>query len=89
MRAKITKEGNGVTLSYDHPADESSRINRTFIVSRSHVLEDRGSRGWERVCFGLTKLGNVLTCHDSSDLLSIIRREYRAMRRADSRASSY
>jgi hypothetical protein len=89
MRARIAKDDNAVTLTYDHPVDATFRINRRFTAARGEVLEDRGSRGWEKICFGLSSGGDVLTCRDSSQLLAVIRREYRAMRRAETRGDSY
>jgi len=74
MRANIAKDDNAVTLIYDHPVDATFRINRRFIAARGEVLQDRGSRGWEKICFGLSSNGDVLTCHDNSQLLPIIRR---------------
>jgi hypothetical protein len=89
MRAKIEHDGIAVTLAYDHHFDPAVCIIRRFIAGHGHVLEDSGSRGWQQVCFGLSSMGNTLTCRDGNHLLPLIRREYRAMRRAEARAERY
>jgi len=90
MRAKIEQDGGAVALAYDRHFDPTVRVTRRFMVGRGgYVFEDCGSRGWQRVCFGLSSLGNTLVCHDSDALLPIIREEYRAMRRAKARAERY
>lgn len=91
MKAKFTTdEVGGVTLSYDvEDYDGACRIERTFTCpfDGGYVREYR-SGDWKQVCEHLHHLGRTLTCSSRDDLLTLIRREYQAMRRAEKREAN-
>lgn len=80
-KTRITTDTNGsVTIEYDH-AIHDERITRTFRcpVDGGYVRE-----GNSQVCDRLQSRGSTLMCSSRSALPGLIRREYRAMRRAES-----
>lgn len=88
MKAKFTTDPVGrVILSYDvEDYDGVRRVERTFTcpLDGGYVKEYRNGE-WRQVCNRLAHTGNTLTCSSRDKLLDLIRREYRAMRRAEKR----
>lgn len=87
MKTKFTVDETGnVTMSYDIECyDGTKRIDRVFTCSidGGYVREYRNGE-WKQVCDSLSNMGNTLTCASREKLISLIRREYRSMRRAES-----
>lgn len=85
MRTKVTTDNIGrVTISYD--AWYGERVTRTFTtmgVDGGYVIELDLTGGAKQICDRLARTGNTLYCARRADLAKLIRREYRAMRRAD------
>lgn len=86
MRTKFSVDEKGrVTVEYDrYSLDGVTRESRTFSCS-----ED-GGYVWEltfggrfQVCDRLAGRGSTLYCSSRDRLIDVIRREYRAMRRAN------
>lgn len=86
-RMRLTTDEQGrVTLSYDEEwCGETRRVTRTF------VCREEGGYVWERddagnrrqPCERLASTGSTLHCSGRDRLPEVIRREYRAMRRAE------
>jgi hypothetical protein len=72
--------GNRVQISYND-SDTGERLTREFSV-RSDGKAGYVREGERQVCDRLSSTGNTLLC-TCDELLSVIRREYRAMRRAE------
>lgn len=90
MRATIRTDAQGnVTISYDD-ADSGERITTTYFVPMNggyvRVRDDR--QQYPQVCERLSGGGSTLMCSSRGKLAEVIRREYRAMRRAEKRAAS-
>lgn len=89
MRAKFTYDPlrNTVTLAYDAVDYEGndSRVTRHFSCSSDggYIYEYCGRGGRRQVCEKLASRGNTLAAWNPKNLLYIIRREYRAMRRVE------
>lgn len=88
MKTKITTDQIGrVTISYDSDDyDGVQRVERTFTcpIDGGYVREYRNG-DWKQVCDRLSHMGNTLSCSSRDKLVAMIRREYRAMRRAEKR----
>ena len=89
MKARFTTDQNGrVVLAYDVEDYDGSvrRVVRIFTcpLSGGYVMEHRNGE-WKQVCDRLAHTGSTLTCSSREHLLDLIRREYRAMRRAEKR----
>jgi len=89
MKARFTTDQNGrVVLAYDVEDYDGSvrRVVRIFTcpLSGGYVMEHRNGE-WKQVCDRLAHTGSTLTCSSRERLLDLIRREYRAMRRAEKR----
>ena len=73
-----------VTLSYDI-ADVDGCVSRATRVFRCPVdggyVSEYRRGGWMAVCDGLIHIGDTLVCRSREELPTIIRREYRRMRR--------
>jgi len=86
MRAKFSvDQSGGVTVSYDAAFDV--RVTRYFVCTQDggYVQEYvNGHSNWSQVCERLSRRGSTLRCSSRNNLLNLIRREYRAMRRANS-----
>lgn len=83
-KTTITQTDTGtVALSYDD-AKTGERITREFTVVGSDVREYDSRGNLHTVCSGLSSGGWVLSV-GKDGLLSTIRREYRAMRRAEAK----
>lgn len=85
MKAKFSTDQIGrVTLSYDCEDwdGETIRITREFTCppDGGYVREYRNG-DWKQVCDRLSHMGNTLSVSSRANLLDLIRREYRAMRR--------
>jgi len=83
--AKFTIYGSGaVTVEYDDVAS-GLRQSRTFASYGRYIYELTGMDGRKRqACERLSHRGSTLMVHEpGEDILPIIRREYRRMRRAD------
>jgi hypothetical protein len=91
MNAKITTDSIGyVTLSYDLYTDyleDTVRVTRVFVCppDGGYVREQINGE-WKQVCDRLACMGSTLSCSSRERLAELIRREYRAMRRAEKRA---
>ncbi len=89
MRAKIrTNEVGWVIVEYDfEDYNGPIRIERTFSCppDGGYVLERYPNGQWKQVCERLAGMGNTLSCSSRDELLPLIRREYRAMRRIEKR----
>ena len=85
MRMKLTTDDQKyVFLSYDEQGwDDTYRESRTFMCppDGGYVRELRGD-DWKQVCDRLWSMGSTLSCESRDKLPDLIRREYRAMRRA-------
>ena len=89
MKARFTTDSAGrVTVAYDnqfHWTGETVRVERTFTCPQDggYVREKMSNGNWEQVCDKLAGMGNTLSCSSREALIDLIRREYRAMRRAE------
>lgn len=85
-RTSITVDKAGyVTISYD---DEfAGRVERTFFcpVDGGYVRESDKAHRYPQVCEKLGSMGSTLVASSREALPALIRREYRAMRRAEAR----
>lgn len=80
MRARIYNDNSLVRLEYD---GWDGRVYRSFTIfgDRGYVREwDHDRQDWRQVCYGLSSRGSTLYA-SASELLALIRREYRAARR--------
>lgn len=88
MKMKLTIDAAGfVTLEYDENSywGEGDRVSRVFMCppDGGYVREMVDGK-WVQVCDRLAHLGSTLSC--SRDALpDLIRREYRAMRKAEAK----
>lgn len=92
MKTKFTKSTDGsVTMEYDNNFGE--RMVDVFFCNGRYVFEYRNSGNHKQICKHLNYAGSTLMCADERNLLSLIRREYRAkksqQRRDDIRARSF
>jgi len=94
MRTTIKVENNVVALCYDSTSYDmaESRVRREFMVPAGggYVREwDAYRREWVQVCDRLANRGNTLYVRDGgiTNLLAVIRREWRAARRDEKRES--
>jgi hypothetical protein len=88
MRARITTDQSGyVTLSYDREyCGDTERVTREFMCpATGGYVRELVNGEWRQVCYGLSMMGSTLSASSGSDLLGIIRNEYRAMRRNEKR----
>lgn len=89
MRAKFTFDplSDTVALAYDTEDYEGNdiRVTRYFSCPSDggYIYEYFGHGGRRQVCETLYSRGNTLVARNPEDLLRIIRREYRAMRRVE------
>jgi hypothetical protein len=84
MKTKFILLNGAVSISYD---DQGVRVNREFIcpIEGGYVRERVGNdfgNGYRQVCRKLSTRGDTLMSTRDS-LLADIRREYRAMKRAE------
>lgn len=87
MKTKITIDNAGfVTINYDD-AFNGDRIARTFFCpdQGGYVREQDAAGRYPQVCERLGSMGNTLSASSRIQLAEVIRREYRAMRRAEAR----
>jgi hypothetical protein len=88
-RMRLTVDVGGyVKLTY-HDTYSDEPLSRVFICP----AEGGYVREWRRgdltqVCDRLARMGPTLRCSSRADLPALIRREYRAMRRRDARATA-
>lgn len=79
-RATIVDNGRRVTLIYSD--DFGDTVTREFwipnVTGRAYVRE-----GDKQVCYGLCRLGNTMTVDPGERLVDVIRKEWRAIRRAE------
>ena len=86
MKTKFSVNSDGtVTIQYQRKIDHDICV-RTFMAQpeRGYVREQFGS-DWHQTCYKMMPYGATLTCDKRADLIDVIRREYRAMRRAELR----
>ena len=88
MKTRITADDFGrVTVEYDDAID-GKRRSRFFScpLAGGYVYEifDNGTNS--QVCERLSHSGSTLICHSRDELVDLIRREYRRMRRQEKRA---
>jgi len=84
MRTTITTDAAGyVTLSYDD--EYEGRVTREFSVppNGGYIREHLGNGRTTQPCEKLATRGNTLMASSRTALADVIRREYRAMRRAE------
>jgi len=85
LKARLTSVSETcVVLEYDcdHPIMGSKRLVRTFYCVRGFVHEETDRGDLRQVCDRLAGSGRVLLVADRDSLMGIIRREYRALVRA-------
>ena len=93
MKTKITTDDQGrVTVEYDddfHWTGETVRRTRVFTCPQEggYVREKMSNGNWEQVCDKLASMGSTLSCSSRDVLVDLVRREYRAMRRAEKAAT--
>ncbi len=89
MKTKITTDEVGrVTVEYDSQdwTGDVRRVRTFFCPSNGGYVREVDSRGqYPQVCDRLAGSGATLYCKSSDGLPDLIRREYRAMRRAEKR----
>lgn len=90
MRMKITTDSIGyVTLEYDENSywGDGDRVSRVFMCppDGGYVREMSDKGEWVQVCERLASLGSTLSCSSCNALPDTIRREYRAMRKAEAK----
>lgn len=89
MKMKLTvNDAGNVTLAYDTEdfMGEIARVEREFScpVDGGYVREyNPKTLDWDQVCDRLASRGSTLIASNRVELPNIIRREYRAMRRAE------
>lgn len=86
MKMKLTTDNIGrVTISYDDAwyGDRVTREFSTGYTEGGYVIEIFPNGSSTQVCDRLARTGNTLYCASRADLAALIRREYRAMRRAE------
>ena len=92
MKAKFTTNPHhpSVTVEFDTESPdfdnyETIRKTRTFSCPRTggYVVEHLGNGNTTQVCERLSSRGSTLHCSNSDNLPALIRREYRAMMRAN------
>jgi hypothetical protein len=85
MKTTITSDDQGyITISYDC-AYTGERITRTFFCPINGGYVRESLHDYPQVCEQLAHHGSTLTCSSRGHLIDVIRREYRAMRRAEKR----
>ena len=92
MKAKFSTDLMGrVTVAYDMEfwTGETVRVERVFTCpdDGGYVREKMSNGSWEQVCDKLASMGSTLSCSSRAALVELIRREYRAMRRAEKAAA--
>ena len=97
MKAKFTTDKFDASVSVEFDAEspdfdnyETIRKTRTFSCPRDggYVIEHIGRGNTAQVCERLSSRGSTLHCSSSDNLPALIRREYRAMVRANNKAES-
>ena len=97
MKAKFTTDKNDGSVSVEFDAEspdfdnyETIRKTRTFSCPRAggYVIEHIGNGNTAQVCDKLSSRGSTLHCSSIDKLPALIRREYRAMVRANNKAES-
>lgn len=86
MKTTITSDESGyVTISYDDKYD--GRVTRRFFcpTDGGYVRESDAMHTYPQVCERLANTGSTLMCSSRDQLINLIRREYRAMRREEMR----
>lgn len=85
MNTKITTTDTGtVVLAYDD--EDGSRIEREFMVrEEGGYVREHNPRTyeWKQICERLSSRGPTLMASSRAALADVIRREYKAMRRAE------
>lgn len=91
-KTRFIADGNDVTIEYDD-ATSGERVTETYFVPHSvsgqpmYVrIRDKAGR-YPQVCAGLASTGSTLSATPQT-LLSVIKREYKAMRAAERREES-
>lgn len=84
-RARIAETPTG-TVSLSYTDDLGNRHISEFFASGRYVYEIEADQN-RQVCDRLSRFGCTLMCNDKSDLLGLIRREWRALQRAERRAA--
>jgi hypothetical protein len=85
MRTKFTEHStDACSVRYQDKFTDSVE-DRTF-VRRGHYVIEIGLNGFERqVCKGLSLRGSTLMTDDSTNLIDVIRREYKIFKREQSK----
>ena len=87
MKTRIKTDTSGrVVVQYDDVITGKRRC-RVFIcpVEGGYVAEVFPDGNTSQVCDGLSRSGSTLTCRSRDELVDLIRREYRKMRRMEKR----
>ena len=97
MKAKFTTNKLDASVSVEFDAEspdfdnyETIRKTRTFSCPRDggYVIEHIGRGNTAQVCERLASRGSTLHCSSIDNLPALIRREYRAMVRANNKAEA-
>ena len=97
MKAKFTTDKFDASVSVEFDAEspdfdnyETIRKTRTFSCPRDggYVIENIGRGNTVQVCERLSIRGSTLHCSNIDNLPALIRREYRAMVRANNKAEA-
>ena len=85
MRTKFTEHSNDAcSVKYQDRLTDIIE-NRTFIRAGHHVLEI-GFNGYEvKLCEGFSLCGTPIIADDSVDLIDVIRKEYKILKREQSK----
>lgn len=90
MKTTIKTDAQGyVTISYDD-ADSGERITTTYFcpLNGGYVRIRDAAQRYPQVCERLSGSGSTLMCSSREKLAEVVRREYRAMRRAEKREAA-
>lgn len=85
MKARIdsSTQKSIVVVEYDDVVTGSRRRREFMAPPGGGYVREWSGGSWKQVCYGLSGRGATLRLGSDEDLLAIIRREYRAMRRAE------
>ena len=84
MKTKFDITRNStVVVEYDDVITGERRCREFMVPLRGGYVREWTGNDWRQVCDGLSTRGDTLYLNESGSLISLIRREYRAMRRAE------
>lgn len=87
MRTKISQSQskNYVVVEYDDTFTGTRRIREFMVPAQGGYVREWIHGDWKQVCEHLSNRGDTLRLGAGGNLLALIRREYRAMRRDEAR----